>query len=144
MILDALDADRLKRAVAHVQRNLGELDAARLQRGNQRLAEMQACGRRGDRSTLVREQRLIAVAVIRPIAALDVRWQGHVTDRVDRLVDRRAVLGPQADHAPAKKTLLENLAVEGVNSFKHHAGPWFQFLPRMHQRFPEGRCQAGV
>src|SRR5438094_149598 len=80
VILDTLDADRLKRAIADVQGDLGERDAARLQRGNQRLAEVQACGRRGDRSTVVREQRLIAIMVIRPIVALDVRRQRHVTD----------------------------------------------------------------
>ena len=40
------------------------------------------------------------------------------------------------------KPALEDLAVDGVNSFKHHPRPRFQFLPRVHQRLPELRGQT--
>jgi len=41
-------ADRLERPRTDVQREVGELDAARGERGEERLVEVQARGRRGD------------------------------------------------------------------------------------------------
>src|SRR5689334_1071064 len=49
VLLDALDAHGLEGAVAHVQRDLGALDAAVIERGEKCGGEMQAGGRRGDR-----------------------------------------------------------------------------------------------
>ena len=112
VILDPFGPDRLERAVADVQRDLGDADAATRERRRERRAEVQARRRRGDRSARAREDRLIPLAVLAAIVALDVRRQRHVADRVDGFVERRAVVGPQADDAAAVKSPFEHLAVQ--------------------------------
>src|SRR4051812_32035259 len=137
MVLDAIDTDRLEGAVTDMQRDLGDLDPACGQCGGQLRREVQARGRRGDRSARLREHGLVPIAIVDGVVPLDVGRQRHVADGVDRLVQRRSVLGPQANHAAPKPAPLEDLAPNGVNSFKDHPRPRFQFLPRMHQRLPQ-------
>ena len=64
--------------------------AARAQRLQQRLVEMQAGGRRGDRAELAREHGLVALVVVAAGLALDVRRQrqaaGVQQQRFERLV----------------------------------------------------------
>src|SRR6185295_20298791 len=94
MILDSVDADGLKRAVAHMKGDLDDLNAAPVERVHQCGAEVQAGSRRGNRSALPREYRLIAIAIVSAILAFDVRRQRHVADRVNRLLDRYPVFCP--------------------------------------------------
>src|SRR5262245_3123116 len=63
VILDALGAHGRERTGADVQRQKGSLYALRLERGEQRVVEMQTRRRRGDRPTGSREHGLIALAV---------------------------------------------------------------------------------
>ena len=136
MIFDAIDADRLKRAVADVQRDLDQLDAARLERHHQCRREVQSGGRRRHRTARAREDGLVAVAVGGAVVPLDVRRQRHVTDRVDRRRDRGAIFGPETHAAPPEELPLEDFAMERRRSFEHHPRSRFQFLPRVHQRLP--------
>ena len=67
VILDAVDAHRLERAVADVQRDFGPLDAALDAASQQRRREVQSGRRRGDRSARAREDRLVALAIGRRV-----------------------------------------------------------------------------
>src|SRR5205085_6502835 len=62
VILDPLDADRLERAVADVQRDRRHADAAPAQRVEDRRSEVQTGRRGGNRSACLRAYRLVAVA----------------------------------------------------------------------------------
>ena len=68
-------AHRLEGAGADVQGDVAELDAARAQRVQQRVVEMQAGGRRGDRAEFAREHGLVALVVVGARLALDVGRQ---------------------------------------------------------------------
>ena len=61
---EVLAAHRLEGAGADVQRERGALDAARLERVEQRVVEMQRRRRRGDRAGPRREHRLVAPLVV--------------------------------------------------------------------------------
>jgi hypothetical protein len=111
VVLDALDADGLKGSVADVESDFGEIDAAGGQRGQQRRGEVESGGGRRDRPAVAREDGLVADAVCGEVVALDVRRQRHVSDRVDRLVHGRPVVGPQADHASAMESARDHLTM---------------------------------
>ena len=98
---------------------------------------MESRGGRRHRPAAPREHRLIPFAIGVAIAALDVRRQRHVSNRVDRRLERRAILGPETNDSASVELLLEHLAVDRVNSFKRDPRSLVQFLPRMHQSFPE-------
>src|SRR5205823_11437100 len=112
VILDTLDAHRLKRSIPHVQRDLGQRDATILQHPENLRGEMQARRRRGDGSAVPREHRLIPFAIVYAIVALDVRRQRNMADRVDDILNRSTVAAPQPDRAPSVKVPLEDLAVK--------------------------------
>jgi hypothetical protein len=136
VILDAVHSHRLERAVADVQRDLRDLDAARHQRRQQRGREMQPCCRRRHRPALARVHRLIPIAIRVPVVTLDVRRQRHVANRVDRIGHRRAILGPQPNQPASEVVAFQHLAVKRTNPFEHDLRPGLQFLPRVHQRLP--------
>ena len=98
VILDALGADRLERSRADVQREERALDAARLERREQRGVEVQPRGRRRDRARRAPEHRLVALAVARLGRALDVRRQRHL-----------AVLAPERCGVAVERELDEAL-----------------------------------
>jgi hypothetical protein len=66
-----------------------------------------------------------------------------VADGVDRGVDARAIVGPEGHEPASEEAPFENLPVQGVNSFKHHPRPRFQFLPRMDERLPDDSRPRG-
>ena len=70
VILDPIDADRLKGAVADMEGDLGDLHAAVDERRRQLGREVQAGGRRGDRAARPGEDRLVAVAIV--VSIVDV------------------------------------------------------------------------
>jgi hypothetical protein len=57
-------AERRERAAPHVQHHLGALDAARRERCEQCVGEVQARGRRGHRARCAREHRLVALRIL--------------------------------------------------------------------------------
>src|ERR1700680_334291 len=67
--------------------------SARIERGEQLIAEMQSGGGRGDRAFVLGENGLVVVAV--PLVVLasrrDIGRQRHVTERLDRLLKHGAV-----------------------------------------------------
>src|SRR5262249_29499524 len=88
VVLDTIDADRLKGTVADVQRDRRELDAACAQRRQALVRQVKTGRRRRNRAARRREQGLIPFAILRAIGSLDIGRQWHVTERVDRFVDR--------------------------------------------------------
>ena len=139
VLLDALDAHRLERAVADVQRDERALDAA-ASRARRAVAsrEVQAGRRRRDRSALARVDGLIALAIRRPIRALmyggSGMWPIASIGRRRRSPD--AV--PQPDRAPSVEMAREHLAVQHAapSPLEHHARARLQLLTRVHQRVP--------
>src|SRR5881628_19497 len=111
MILDAVDAHRLKGAVAYVQRDFGDLDAVCHERGQERGGEVQSRCRGGDGPALARKDGLVAIAIGRAVSALDVRRQRHVTNGVNGVGYRLAVLGPETDDPPSEEVPLEHLTM---------------------------------
>ena len=133
----SIDAHRLKRAVADVQRDGRALDAPLVQRVEKLRREMQAGGRRRDRAALARIHGLIPLAIALRVVALDVRRQRHVADLVDRVLDARAALRPETDRPPAVKMPIEHLSVQHVpGAAEHHLRSGLQLLPGMHERVP--------
>src|SRR6267142_3034312 len=111
MILDAVDAYGLKSTVAHVQGDFGDLDAARRERGQQSGREVQPRRRCGNRPTPARKDGLVAIAIGRAVAALDVRRQRHVTNRVNGIRHRSAVLGPETNDSSSEEMPLQHLTM---------------------------------
>src|SRR6185503_6905149 len=93
-------------------------------------------GRCGDRAAGPGKNGLVAVAIRWLIVALDIRRQGHVTDRVDDLVHRASVFGPQPDRSTAVKPAIEDLAVERAPTFEDDPRSGFQLLARVQERLP--------
>ena len=100
---------------------------------------MQPRRRRGHGSARSGEHRLIAVTIVASIGALDVRRQRDMTDGVNRGLEGRSVLGPQANHPPALKSALEYLTVYRVHTLEHHALPGSQAAVRDASRPPNAR-----
>src|SRR6267378_1619913 len=111
MILDAVDAHRLKSAVAHVERDCSDLYAARRESGQEIGGEVQSRGRGGDGAARARKDRLIAIAIGLAVIALDVRRQRHMTNSVNGVGHRSAVVGPETDDPPPEEMPLEHLTM---------------------------------
>ena len=111
MRLDPIDANRLERAIADVERDLDDLDAACGERREQRRTHVQP--RRGRRhgAALAGEHGLIPAPIVEAIRPFDVRRQRHVADRIHRRLDRRSILRPEAYHPPPLKAARQDLAV---------------------------------
>src|ERR1041385_4111523 len=88
-----LGLDGEKGAGTNMQRQPVQRDSPRVQGGKQLIGEMQARRRRGDRAFVVSKKRLVVGSVLLVIFASgsDVGRQRHVTERVDCLLEDRAV-----------------------------------------------------
>jgi len=80
---DGFRVDGLERAQADVERNFGNLDAAALDLFQDLRGEMQTRGRRCDRASFMRVDRLIAIAIVKAIGASDVGWKRHMSESLD-------------------------------------------------------------
>jgi hypothetical protein len=138
VILDAFRAHRLERAVADVQRDLRALDASPGEIGQDGVAEMQAGRRRRHRPARAGVDRLVALAILRSIVAMDVRRQRDVANRIDRRGDVAAILRPQANRAPPVKVPLEHFAQQcDTLTLESDQRAGLQLLARMHERAPQ-------
>ena len=70
MIFEALSADRLKRAQAHIERDFGDFDAPVFQAVQNFGGEMQTRGWRGDGASLPGINGLVTFAIHRLVARL--------------------------------------------------------------------------
>jgi hypothetical protein len=59
-----------------------------------------------------------------------------VADRIDRLINRGSVVGPEADHPAAVKAARQHLPVNRPRAVELHLGAAPQLLAGVHQRFP--------
>jgi hypothetical protein len=141
MVLDVLDPHRLKRAVAHVQRQRRPAHAGCLEGSNQRGVEVQACRGRGDRPPRTGEDGLIPLSIGRRIRTMNVGRQRDVAERVDRVVDVRGALDLEPDETAAEESPLEHLGPKrdtgrpaGILEYQARAG--LQFLAGVHERVP--------
>ena len=67
-----------------------------------------------------------------------------MADGVDRLLNARAVFGPQADRAPAVEMPLENLTVQHMRgAAEHDSRAGLELLPGMHERIPTSFAEIG-
>ena len=78
VIVEVVHRDRLERAEAYVQSARRDLAAARLEPLHERRREVKAGGRRGDRALGAGEDGLVALVVLGPDVALDVRRQRNL------------------------------------------------------------------
>jgi hypothetical protein len=137
VIFDPLDAHRLERAVADVERNLRDDDTGAAQGVEQRPGEVKAGGRRGHRPARASEDGLIALAVDRRIGTVNVRRKRDVADRFDDGIDVLAGLRLEADGAPPEGMLRQDLPEEpALGPFADEAAPRLQLLTRVDQRVP--------
>src|SRR5258708_20964420 len=83
VILDTLDANRLKSSQADVQGDLHGLDSTLADAVEDFRSEVEACGGGGDRPTLPGIDCLVALAVGRRIRASNVGGQGNVADAIE-------------------------------------------------------------
>ena len=137
MRFDVLAADRLERAVAHVQRHRGAGDPSGVECFEEPGCEVETgCrGRYGPPGPCI--DRLVAVAIGRLVGPFDVRGQRHVSDRFDRVVDAPADARRQADRATAVEMTGEDFEFQPVaGSLKHRASPLLEFLARVDQHVP--------
>ncbi|CCK05791.1 hypothetical protein BN128_4097 [Cronobacter sakazakii 696] len=92
VIFDALNAYRLERPRADVQRDKRHLNAFRAQALKQRLIKNQACGRCRDSARFLAVDGLIKLAVSLFIRAFNVRRQRHMADTVQNIQHRARVV----------------------------------------------------
>jgi hypothetical protein len=102
---------------------------------------MQSRCRRGDRPSRTRVDRLVPLAVVGPVIALDVRRQRDVPQPIDRIVKI-----PRAFRAEAYETPPEELPLADLRHNPHAGGPIgvfedqsrsrLEFLTGMHKRVP--------
>ena len=117
--------------------DVGPLDAGPVEPLEQCLREVEACGRRRDRSRFAGVHRLVALAVEIKVGALDVGRQGHVSDRLYEVGHARRTRRPEPDFAPSAESLFQDLAVQRVRAaLEHHLPPGLEPLSWMDQRFP--------
>jgi hypothetical protein len=111
MVGYCFDLDRLEGAGAHMQRDAGALDAARLQLVEQGLVEVQRGGWRRDRAGRAREHGLVAALVLGAVAMFDIGRQRHMAMLLHQAVglgaepeakQRAVVLGPAAQQLGAE------------------------------------------
>ena len=84
---DTIDADRLKSSEADVQRDVGNLNAARADRREDVVGEMQARGRRGHGPAFAREDGLVAALIGLFVGPRDVGRQRHVAEAIERSIE---------------------------------------------------------
>ena len=82
------------------------------------VVEVQTCGRRGHRAARAREHRLIPLAIVRLVGAVDVRRKRNVADQVDGCIQIR----PKA-HGPRPKFVASRLT-DARAEFALGPGPW--------------------
>jgi hypothetical protein len=111
MVVDVIDAHRLKRAIPDVQCDRRTFHTGACERGEQLRCEVQARRRSGDRPAPLRINRLITVAVLGAIGTLDVRRQRHMPDTVHGVLQRCGI-GPETYAAPAVKAPIDDLSVD--------------------------------
>ena len=139
------DAHRLERPISDVQRDLDALDTSIVELRQQLRSEVQPRGRRGDRSADAREDRLVTLAVGERIAALDVRRERHVAERLDHRVNVTTALDPQTNRSTAVKVAGHHLPKKHTGlSLEAHQGTRLQLLSRMHQRVGDSRAVRGL
>src|SRR5262245_2675419 len=89
------------------------------------------------RPALARKNRLVSFAIERRIIALDVGRQRHVTDGIDRPIERRSVVRPQPNQAAPEKAALDHFTMHHDRAFEDDLHARFELLAGMHQRFPD-------
>ena len=133
MVLDPLRSDRLKRAVANMERDLDAPYAPGFEIGQQQWRKVQACCGCRNGATDARVDRLVPLAIVGAIRPLDVRGQRDVPDRIDRSVDISTILCPQPDSPTPVELPLEHRTVKlSAGAFKHDMLARTEFLPWMH------------
>ena len=137
VILDALDADGLKRTEAHVQCDFGDFDAALLKAAQDFGREVEAGSGRGNRTALAGVDGLVALAIPLAVFAGNVRWQGHVAKSFydfEKIVQRR-----KADATLPKLSPAEHFRLEIIMLPKKEVLAHTDFSPRANQAFPLAR-----
>jgi hypothetical protein len=98
--------------------------------------KVQSCSGRGRRAALPRVDRLIALAIERPVTAMDVGRQGHVSECIKASIEVRN--GREAQRPFAAIAGGHNLCLKsgtaGVGEFKPISHP--QLAPRSYQCIP--------
>lgn len=97
VIFNSLGANGLEGPEADVQSDFGSFDSSILDAGENFSSEVEAGGRGGNRSTLLRVDRLIAFAVAKGIITVDVGRERNVSDLVD--AGEKIIDGIKADAA---------------------------------------------
>ena len=94
-----IDLDRQKGACADMERERFALHSARVERGDQRVGEVQRGGRRGHRARFPREHRLVVVAVGGVGAALrrNIGRQRHLPGALEQHLDRLIAMKHEQD-----------------------------------------------
>jgi len=130
VILDPLGRHRLEGADPHVQRHPGDLDAGGGDLFQQALREVETGRGCGHGSGAAGVDRLIALAVLRRVRPVDVRWQGDVAQPLQVGLDR---LG-EAQEVAAVLALEDHLGNEVLVQLDHR--PRLGPAPGLHQRVP--------
>ena len=131
-LLDHFGVKRLKRAKPDVQRNLGHRRACRAALRHHLRREVQTRGGSGNRATLACEHRLVALAVLGPVRAVNVGRQRDVAVPVQSgvhvtLADQPN--DPLAVLTPAKYFHLDSLAGNDPFAAAHLAARVYQGQP---------------
>src|SRR5262245_33850258 len=109
MLGQPLLADRAKRVKADMQRDEGELDAARLDRRQERLRKVQPRSRGGRRARIMRVDGLVARSICE--LGANVGWQGRLANTCERSF-QRALAWRQAQQPLAQRRSANDLGGE--------------------------------
>ncbi len=141
MILDAINSNRLERAVANVERQRGPADAGGRESSDEGIVEVEAGGRCGNCARLARVDGLVTLAILGAVRPMDVRRKRNVPERVDRIVNIGRPDRLEGDSTSAEEPLFENAGDEPNarrtnRVVEDQPRPWLELLTRMNERPP--------
>src|SRR5687768_4870982 len=112
VVFHAIDANRLERPIANMQRHTRAFDTARRERVENLRCKVQARSGRRNRASLPRIDGLISLAIECAIRTLDVRRQRNMSNRIDRFAHRRTIVSPKAHRSTTMKMPAEYFGVQ--------------------------------
>src|ERR1700730_7520531 len=135
MSLERFAVDGLKRAEAHVQRQLANFHSAGADRRQNLRRKMQSRSRSSNRSGRPREDGLISFAVGRFVLAVNVRWKWNMAETLDLRGHSVGCARGEADGAQPKFATGGDLAFQFPLA-KDHTLARLHLASGAHQRLP--------
>jgi hypothetical protein len=142
MLFDRPNPDRLKSSETDVERDFRDFDSSVAQSGEDFRREVQAGGGRGNRASLARVYRLVALPISSPIGARNIRRQRNMAepfDYAEKVNHGREPDSALPERAPAGHFRLQIARLTEVELLSHS-----NLAPGTHEALPLIRISTGL